>query len=606
MAERRPIVLIGNTLHELADVDTLTGFYNSTEIDLMFNNFALTAVDIDLLVSKMPVYTKDQTQDLLSYKADKTDVYNRSELNGMLVGKANASDVYDKNDVYHKSETYSKLEAYPKVSLYTRTEIDDLFVQYGALTADDVYNKLEVNDMFDNFTGGSGDVTTNDLNIMKSDIMSLVSADYQPRNSDLITKVWAEQNFTTITNTYTRTEIDDLLPDSTSFATQTWVNGKIIDLLSGAGAINIDLSNYYTKSQVMDKIDDALVNLDSSGGIDLNNYYNKLESLQLIQVELADYNTKTEITGKFDSYYTRTQIDNLFADFDGGIANIDLSNYYTKDVADLKVEYAIQQNALDMSIYYNKVEVNNILTLDYYNKSQIHAYVDNAIDDIDLTGLGGGTIDLDALNDFTYTKDYINATFISINSSLLEQKLSDYSLVTSVYTKQASDSLYTTQDDFNSRKNNVDSYISTINTSIQTLNTQLGLTEDILGGTFVDTTNRTNRNKLEIFKLIKKVEATVEFLDGAVPEKVERDLITVSNPAVKTYSVDYNPKNVYVYLNRNVLYKEEYTALDGDTITFNIDLLINDKIKVFTEVINFDHASEFALIDALTEGDVPW
>jgi hypothetical protein len=63
--------------------------------------------------------------------------------------------------------------------------------------------------------------------------------------------------------------------------------------------INVDLSNYYTKTEV-----NTLIN-----NIDLSNYYTKNE----VDVKLLDYYTKVEINSQFSNYYTKNEVDTALA-----------------------------------------------------------------------------------------------------------------------------------------------------------------------------------------------------------------------------------------------------------------------------------------------------
>jgi hypothetical protein len=103
--------------------------------------------------------------------------------------------------------------------------------------------------------------------------------------------------------------------------------------------------------------------------------------------------------------------------------------------------------------------------------------------------------------------------------------------------------------------------------------------------------------KLDVYKLIQKATRVKDKLK-INPKLTERDLITVSNAATKTYNVEYNPDFVQVYVNRNLLYKDEYTATNGTSITFIIDLYKSDKIKVITSYTQL--TVDFTDIDALT------
>lgn len=63
----------------------------------------------------------------------------------------------------------------------------------------------------------------------------------------------------------------------------------------------------------------------------------------------------------------------------------------------------------------------------------------------------------------------------------------------------------------------------------------------------------------------------------------ESDVITVTDPLVKTYSFNYYVGFVQVFVNRLKLRKSEFTTVaDGSSITLNIDLDVGDEIEIVT------------------------
>lgn len=79
--------------------------------------------------------------------------------------------------------------------------------------------------------------------------------------------------------------------------------------------VDVDLSNYYTKSEV----DATLSNIE----VDLSNYYTKSEvdeAIENVEVDLSDYSTKEYVNMKIAE-----------AQLDGEGNTIDLSMYYTKN-----------------------------------------------------------------------------------------------------------------------------------------------------------------------------------------------------------------------------------------------------------------------------------
>lgn len=71
------------------------------------NEYTLMANDT---YRKSEVYTKTQTDDKLSLKADADSVYTKTQADELLAKKANTSDVYAKNETYGKAEADALLE----------------------------------------------------------------------------------------------------------------------------------------------------------------------------------------------------------------------------------------------------------------------------------------------------------------------------------------------------------------------------------------------------------------------------------------------------------------------------------------------------------------
>lgn len=96
-------------------------------------------------------------------------------------------------------------------------------------------------------------------------------------------------NFYPKTQTYNKSEVDALIPDTSTFATKTELT---TGLSTKADISDIpDLTNYYTKTQVDNLIPD------------LTNYYTKSETNALIP-DMTNYYTKSES-------YNKTEIDNM-------------------------------------------------------------------------------------------------------------------------------------------------------------------------------------------------------------------------------------------------------------------------------------------------------
>lgn len=127
--------------------------------------------------------------------------------------------------------------------------------------------------------------------------------------------------------------IDNAEVDLSNYYTKSQVDTKLS---------NVDLSNYYTKAQTTDKLNDKLdksvwdeafeFNEDGSLKVKVNLYGDG---------EISAYGSgstaNTEIN--LDNYYTKSEIDNKLDNIEctGGTAEVDLSNYYTKAQVNTKL-----------------------------------------------------------------------------------------------------------------------------------------------------------------------------------------------------------------------------------------------------------------------------
>lgn len=112
--------------------------------------------------------------------------------------------------------------------------------------------------------------------------------------------------------------------DMSSFYTKSQIDELLADL-----DVDVDLTDYYTKSETYSKseVDSKLTNVE----VDLSDYYTKSETyskeevdskLTNVEVDLDDYYTKSET-------YSQTEVDEKIK-----AAEVDLSNYYTKEEID--------------------------------------------------------------------------------------------------------------------------------------------------------------------------------------------------------------------------------------------------------------------------------
>ena len=208
------------------------------DLIIILNNKANTA-DVYL---RADLYTKSETNSLLSAKANTADVwlrtqtYNQAEINGFLALKANTADVYLKTETYSQAEIDGFLavlatsdNVYLKTETYNQAEIDG-FLALKANAAD-VYTQLQI----DGFLGDKADA---------ADIYTQLQID-----GFLALKANAA-------DVYTQLQIDGFLVDKANAAdvylmTETYNQAEVNNLLS----FKADSTDVYLKTETYSQIE---------------------------------------------------------------------------------------------------------------------------------------------------------------------------------------------------------------------------------------------------------------------------------------------------------------------------------------------------------------
>lgn len=315
----------------LSKTEAAISYYNKSQIDTKLDN-----VKVDLSA----YYTKDQVNTLIdSVEVDMTDYYTKEDADLTFCSK---SDTYTKAQIDSKDKIINNKFG----SYYTKTEVDEL-VNSGDLS--NYYTKDEVNDIVDNIqVGGSGEIElTNYYTKSESDNKFSKKTDVYTK-SEVYPK-GEVYNKTEITNNfYSKSQIDDIVDnidvedvDLSAYYTKVEVDNKIAN-------VKPDLTDYYTKEEVNDIVDNIVVGED----VDLTNYYTKTE------VDNKIKNVTVDLTG----YYTKEEVNDIISGIEVG-GDVDLSNYYkkTETYNRTEIDNKISNVEVDLSSYYTKTEVNAIV-----------------------------------------------------------------------------------------------------------------------------------------------------------------------------------------------------------------------------------------------------
>ena len=149
----------------------------------------------------------------------------------------------------------------------------------------------------------------------------------------------------------------------------------------------LDLSNYYNKLEIDNKIDN--INIPET---DLTDYYTKNETnsqidTKISQIDLTDYARKNEIPKSVSqltndsNYATESYVATKISEAQLGEGNVDLSDYYTKSETNNQIDTKISQ--IDLSNYATKNEIPSTVGL------ATETYVNSKFDSIEIPDVSG-------------------------------------------------------------------------------------------------------------------------------------------------------------------------------------------------------------------------
>ena len=156
------------------------------------------------------------------------------------------------------------------------------------------------------------------------------------------------------------------------YFTEEEINGIINDITDNIVGEQVDLGNYYTKTEIDDILDELVVE------VDLTDYYTKTEADNIIQEALGNY-------------YSKTEIDTKLANIETG--DVDLTDYYTKAQTDTKISDGLKgyatENYVDQKVANTKPDLTN-----YYTKTQTDTQITNKVEAIFSYNPSTGRLDI--------------------------------------------------------------------------------------------------------------------------------------------------------------------------------------------------------------------
>ena len=344
---------------------------------------------------------------------------------------------------------------------------------------------------------------------------------------------------------------------SYSVADNSYSDGLFNNTIAGNTNYYINLNNsgendYYTKEEIDQKLDEIV----AGGEIDLSNYYKKSEVDNL----LNDKANKSELTDKQDTLISGTNIKTINNQSILGGGNIEI------------------QTSTDLSDYYTKEEINET----FATVSQVENKVDKVegkslISDEEIARLSTVT---------NYDDTAINEQIATLNSSKLD-----------VETYNSDKETFATKTELNDKQNTLVS-----GTNIKTINgnSLLGSGDiTITGSGDVDLSNYYNKTEVDT-KLDAKLDVTAYTQDksGFATKTELSDYLTTTN-AAETYQIKGNYlteiPDEYITeseLNGGLTNKVDVTAYTADKSTFALKSEIPTDYVTDSELANYALKSE--------------
>lgn len=310
---------------------------------------------------------------------------------------------------------------------YTKTEIDKELA--GIVYGEDISLQLD------------GYVRTDNFEDYKDETSRTISKNL----SD--SKVYTDEKFESVKTTVnklignapeaydTLKEIADYISSDQTAASE--MLASIQRTSENIASISEDLEdNYYNKGEIDKKITDAV----TGGQVDLSNYYTKSETRSEIDKEITIEATVRDnaikaVNAKFDNYYTRTEVDNKISSGGGG----NLSEYATKTFVNSQIDNVRNElNGKYATPDYVDAAVKNV-TVDLTGYAT-ETYVDNKVSNEVGSAIAGLSFSADDIT-FNDTSVATSLTTLSNNINTLGNTV-DNKLDTTVAEKT-----YATKDD---------------------------------------------------------------------------------------------------------------------------------------------------------------
>ena len=337
-----------------AIVQALLSYYTKQQVDALIANFITASVD-----------------NLVNYYL-KSETFTKSEVNALIAAVQQFTYVSVAELPTASAETMNKIYLVPSTNPQTKNVKDEYITiavtdqgtttysweQIGTTTIDlSGYYTSQQTDAAIN-TALSAYSTTIQMNeaiataianfYTKQEVDALIANFITPSTQNLVYYYLKSE-------TFTKSEVNQLIDAVKQFQyqsiqtlpTASAQTMNIIYLVPGQSPTSQNVKDEYITIATTNEMQETVYSWEKIGTteIDLSNYYNKSQTdaaiTAAINTALADYSTTTQmtsaITAALASYYTKTEVDALIANFITKSVN-DLTNYYLKSETFTKSE----------------------------------------------------------------------------------------------------------------------------------------------------------------------------------------------------------------------------------------------------------------------------
>ena len=438
----------------------VTSEFLNTELEKYISKEALETklsdTKTNILANLENYVSKEFLNTELEKYAKKSEVYTKEEVDQKVAqgGTFDASSYYQKSEVYSKEESLSKDEITTKLS--TKADIVN------------VYNKSEIDEKIQNIHAGTDENKVNELIDTKIEPLAKKSETYSKSEVDSKVETLATkeelpslENYYNKTETYNKSEVDDKITasgtfDGSQYYNKSEVDTKVNDLTSKITE-NSEIKEF-VKAEIKKVVSNAPESLDTIAEIAtalknnpdvITEILNKIEAKIDITAADAKYALKTEVQAPdLSLYYNKSEVDAKTAELAKKSEIPSLENYYPKTEVYNKTEtYSKSEvdakvaagGTFDASSYYQKSDIDSKVEelakkSETYSKSEVDAKIPN-VEDF-------------AKKSETYNKSEVDTKISGIQTGTNEEKVNELidaklnPVKTSLFTETAADAKY--------------------------------------------------------------------------------------------------------------------------------------------------------------------